>query len=94
MEELGNLEKIGEALSIMGVNPDDFKDKHRSSLVSLVAEYLNIVPDPTFFVQRAVGNKQVDRLAFMAEYVDLHKKLDKVSREKESVENEIKHYEK
>lgn len=90
---LGDLERIGEALEIIGFNSDDFKQSDRMEMLSKVASYLNKHPDPTYFTRKAVGSKQIDRLPFMFEYVGLHEKLDKIKQQERQITQEIEHYE-
>ena len=91
---LGDLERIGEALEVMGFSTDDMKDPKRMEKVMYVADYLNRLPEPAAFVRRAVGSKQIDRIQFMSEYVNLHQQLDKASQTVAHLQNEIQNYEK
>lgn len=90
---LGDIEKIGEALGIIGFNSDDVKVEDRMSKINYIAAYLNQLPDPTYFVQHAVGNKQVDRVEFMTEYINLHEQLVKAKQKVDLLDSEIKRYE-
>jgi hypothetical protein len=79
--------KAGELFALLGVTPLDFEDGQRESNIKSVMEFLMKQEDPEYFVRRSVGAKQVDRIQFMAEYIDLYKKLE-VGKEKLAKINE------
>jgi len=92
--ELGSPEKVGYLVSLLNLNPDDFKEPGRFEHIKDVLTFLNTHPDPSFFVRKAVGSKQVDRIDFMHEYIGRHKELLAAEDHVKKLKEEISVYEK
>ena len=92
--ELGNPEVVGKVMGLLGINIDDFKDPVRTSSIMEVMEYIHTVPDPEFFILKACGNKQIDRVDFMRQYISLQKDLKQAEDRVNTINESIKQYEK
>ncbi len=71
LTDLGDPVRVSHLIDILQVNVDDFKDSRRGDKVRDVIKYLLEHPDPAFFVRHALGSKQVDRIDFMDEYIQI-----------------------
>ena len=92
--ELGSPDKVGYMLSMLNLTQDDFHEPGRFEKIKDVLLFLNTHPDPSFFVRKALGSKQVDRTDFMHEYIGRHKDLLAAKDRVKKLEEEISVYEK
>lgn len=83
-----------EVMGMLNMAPYDLSDPARFGQFRDVMDYLGKVPNKRFFVSKAVGNKQVDRLKHVWEYVELHKKKDGARKQLAQLDEEIGIYEK
>lgn len=90
---LGDPEKVALIFDLLSVNVDDFKNINREKQIQDIVEFLKNEPDPEFFVRKALGSKPVDRIPFMAEYIQIHKQLAKYKEKLEKVEKDRSKYE-
>lgn len=91
---LGDPEKVAYIMQVLGVNTDDFKDPTRTQRIKDLMEYLKNHPDPDYFIYKAVGSKQIDRVDFMHEYLSLVKGREHAEQQLESIKKQIEVYEK
>lgn len=91
---MGDPERIGELVSILGITNDDFKDPVRHKRIQEVLDFLKQYPDPKYFIYKGVGSKQIDRVDFMHEYINLHKERSEYEQKLAKLDEQIKVYEK
>ena len=89
---LGDPVKIAELMALLGVNNDDFKDTMRTKRIQEVMEFLKTHPDPKFFVYKAVGSKQVDRIDFVHEYIHFYTEKREAEQQKAVLDSKIAVY--
>ena len=92
--ELGDPEKIARIVGMLNVTYDDFKQPERLSKVKDILKYLAEHPDPSFFVYKSVGSKQIDRVDFLHEYIGLNQQLTSAQQQVDSLKKQIEVYEK
>lgn len=92
--ELGNPEKVGNLVSLLNIIPDDFKDPMRFEKIRSVLGYLSKHSDPSYFIYKGLGSKQVDRVDFMHEYIGRHQELTAAEERVAKLREEISVYEK
>lgn len=89
---LGDPLKVGEYMQILGVTNDDLNDSFRFQRFQEIVKFLDTVPDPHFFIYKAVGSKQIDRLDFIHEYMHFHQEKAFYEKEMKDVEEKIAQY--
>ena len=94
MVGLGDPEKVAYLIQTLGVTTDDFKDPVRTQRIKELMDYLKSHPDPEYFIYKAVGSKQIDRVDFMHEYLTLTKNRENIEQQLESIKKQIEVYEK
>lgn len=89
---LGDPVRVGEYMQMLGISNDDLNDTFRFQRFQDICKFLNTVPDPAFFVYKAVGSKQIDRLDFIHEYIHFYQEKQFVEQELEEVNQNIELY--
>ena len=88
----GNPEKVGEILELLRISTDDLKDGKREDTIRAVVDFLVNHPDPAFFVRKAVGSKQVDRVDFLNEYIQFHSDLQQAQDTLSTINQKLEMY--
>jgi hypothetical protein len=89
---LGDPVRVGEYMQMLGVNNDDLNDPFRFGRFEDICKFLNTLPDPAFFIYKAVGSKQIDRLDFIHEYMHFYQEKKVAEKELEEVNKTIEFY--
>jgi len=89
---LGDPEKIANYIYLFGLTKDDLNEPIRLKRFEEIIKFLDKHPDPNFFVRKAVGNKQVDRLDFIHEYVGFHQQKSILEQQKQILDSKISLY--
>lgn len=89
---LGDPQRVGYILDALRITQDDFQESKRADQVSKVVKYLVQHPDPAFFIRKALGSKQVDRVDFMDEYIEIHEDLDRFKKDLTETEEKLSVY--
>lgn len=89
---LGDPQRVGYILDALRITQDDFQESKRADQVSKVVKYLAQHPDPAFFIRKALGSKQVDRVDFMDEYIEINEDLDRFKKDLTETEEKLSVY--
>lgn len=92
LTELGDPLLVGRLIEKLKISSDDFKIESRISKLEKVVKYLSNVEDPEHFIMRALGSKQVDKLDFISEYIDINQNFEEAKNELYRINKRLEMY--
>ena len=83
-----------EILVLLQVGEDDFSNPQRIRQLQDILAFMDGIPDKQFFINKAVGGKDVDKVDHVWELVGLHNKRSDLSSQIDSLDEQIEFFNK